>query len=155
LAWIDNGPISLPTPSLTRLVSGVIIVVALAGAGVGFRGAWRGDRPSFDVSDSQGVDQTTLAKPIVEIQAAQQQAAASNTVAANSAVANADQTDDSNAIAARTEAVEEAQSKAAGPPANVDELLTSQSEKPQAPAKGSDDEGAPGAPDKGANDVPF
>jgi hypothetical protein len=155
LAWIDDGPISLPTPSLTRLVSGVILVVALVGAGVGFRGAWRGDRTSFDVSDSQGVDQATPARPIVEIQAAQQQAAASNAVAANSTANNSEEADDSNAIAAKTEAVEEAQSKPASPPANIDQLLTSQSEKPQAPVKGSGDEGAPGAPDKGANDVPF
>ena len=152
MAWIDNGPISLPTMSVARIAGVAILLAALAGAALGLRGAWRDETPSLGAAEMQGTDQTTPARPIVEIQSAQQQVAASNAAASNSAQATEEA--DANAIAAKTAAAEEAQAKPSKPPVDIDEILTSQSEKPQAPAKPASDEGAPGA-DKGSNEVPF
>jgi hypothetical protein len=44
------------------------------------------------------------------------------------------------------------QSKTAQQPSDIDQMMASPTEKPQAPAKPSTDEGAPGAP---TNSVPF
>jgi len=151
LAWIENGPVSLPPSQIARLAAAAMFALALAGAALGFRAAQREERPSLDEADTVA-DQATPARPIVEIPSVQEQTAAANATASNATADSAGEAAESNAIAAKTAAAEEVQSKQ---PADIDDILTSQSEKPQAPAKPTGDESAPGAPDKGANDVPF
>ncbi|HEY1426170.1 MAG TPA: hypothetical protein VGF50_05815, partial [Caulobacteraceae bacterium] len=57
-----------------------------------------------------------------------------------------------NTIAAKTAAAQAVQSKPADQPPDIDQMMTSPSEKPQTAAKPTTDEGAPGAP---TNNVPF
>jgi hypothetical protein len=151
MTWTDNGPVSLPPRTVVSGVAAVLAVAAIAGIGFGFRGGWRDSgRPGFGGADqTQGADSAIIAKPIVDIPAVEQQPPAAN-AAANSAAANADESD-SNAIAAKTAAVQALQSKQVTTTPDIDSILTPSTEKPQAPAKPSTDEGAPGSP----NDVPF
>jgi hypothetical protein len=156
MAWTDNGPVSLPPRGVAYFTAGLMVVLALAGAGLGFRASWRnGDRPALgDAGSTLADDQATPAKPIVDITAVEQQAvAAPAAAAANSAHDQDDQADDdSNDIAAQTAAAQAVQSRATkSATSNIDDILTSRSERPQAPAKPSNDESAPG----GKNDVPF
>jgi hypothetical protein len=150
MAWTENGPVSTPPRSMTYAVAGAVCVVAIIGAGLGFRAAWRDtSRPALgSIDQQQATDQAVLAKPIVDITSVQQQAAAAPATS-NATVDKADETADSNAIAAKTAAVQAVQSRPSQTAANIDDILTSQSEKPQAPAKPSTDEQAP------KTDVPF
>jgi hypothetical protein len=150
MAWIENGPISLPPPTVAAMAGLAIFACALGGIGLGFVGSWRNaQRPSGDIIDqSQGLDQAPIAKPIVDITAAQQQAPAANTAAADNSVSADDNGDNSNSIAAQTAAAQAVQSRPSKS-ADIDDILTSRSEKPQAPAKPSTDENAP------PSDVPF
>ncbi|MBV9996007.1 MAG: hypothetical protein JO127_12430 [Caulobacteraceae bacterium] len=147
MAWIENGPVSLPPPRLAYLAGGLIFLCALAGAGLGFNGSWRNSRPVLGGAQAPAEDQATTARPIVEIPTAPPPAEAANTAADNSAKNADDDTDDSNDIASQTAAAQAVQSRPSRP-ANIDDILTSRSEKPQAPAKPSSDESPP-------SDVPF
>ena len=155
MAWIQNGPVSLPPQSAVSVAGTIVAVLAVAGAGMGFRAAWRdGGRPGLASGDQAlAVDGAITAKPIVEIPSMIQQPAAANTAQAAAADDSSDNGDDSNAIAAKTAAAQAAQSRTARPPANIDDMMTSPSEKPQTPAKSATDESPPGAPVK--SDVPF
>ncbi|MFI4933465.1 MAG: hypothetical protein ACHP7N_02500 [Caulobacterales bacterium] len=151
MSWTDTGPITLPPKPVAYTAAGILAVVAILGVGLGVRASWRDARPSVDSGDQVlGGDQAILAKPIVEIPAAQQQAAAANTVAANSAADQPDETADSNAIAAQTAAASAKSAKVA-----IDQSGDSGAEKPQAAARPSVDEGEPGSPQGAKTDVPF
>jgi len=153
MAWTQNGPVSLPPQSAVFVVGTVVAVLAVAGAGLGFRAAWRdGGRPGLATDQALAVDGAITAKPIVEIPSMLQQPAAANTAQAAAADDTSDSGDDSNAIAAKTAAAQAAQSRTARPPANLDDLMASPTEKPQAPAKSATDESPP-EPVK--SDVPF
>src|SRR5579863_4184665 len=130
MAWTDSGPVSLPPRAVVDGVAAVLVVVAIAGVGLGFRGGWRdGGRPGLaGAGQTQGADSSIIAKPIVDIPSVEQQAPAANT-AANTAEADADESD-SNAIAAKTAAAQALQSKQATSTATIDEILTPPSEKP-------------------------
>jgi hypothetical protein len=151
MAWIENGPISLPPPTVAAMAGLAIFACALGGIGLGFSGSWRNSQaPSADTIDqAQGLDQAPIAKPIVDVTAAEQQAPAANTATADDNSASADDNEDNSAsIAAQTAEAQAAQSRSSKP-ADIDDILTSRSEKPQAPAKPSTDENAP------PSDVPF
>jgi hypothetical protein len=154
MAWIDNGPVSLPSGRTLALAAALIGAAALVGAGFGFSAAWRGgaQRVAGAIDPNQDIDQAADAKPLVTL-VEPTAPAATNVAAANTAQAKKDDEDDdsSNEIAAKTAAVQAVQSKPADEPKNIDDMLASPSEKPQAPAKTTTDEEAP--PSK--TDVPF
>ena len=158
MAWIENGPVSLPRGGVLTLAVLLIGGAAVAGAGLGFSAAWHGgeQRVAGAIDPNQDIDQAVDAKPLITIGApptvpppVATNATATNSVAAKKA--NDSDDDDSNDIAAKTAAVQAVQSKPAEKPADIDELLASPSEKPQAPAKPTTDEQAPPA----KSDVPF
>jgi len=133
------------------------LALAVGGMGVGFHAAWRnGDRPSMGgTGASQANDSAVAAKPIVVLPEMEQQAVAANTAAAsNSAAADDadDSNDETNSLASRTAAAQAVQSHVTMAGANIDDLNTSHTERPQAPAKPSADETAPS---DGKSDVPF
>jgi len=157
MAWIENGPVSLPRGGVLTLAVLLIGGAAVAGAGLGFNAGWHGgeQRVAGAIDPNQDIDQAVDAKPLITIGAppTAPPPVATNAAPANTAVAKKedDSDDDSNDIAAKTAAVQAVQSKPAQKPADIDELLASPSEKPQAPAKPTTDEQAPPA----KTDVPF
>jgi hypothetical protein len=154
MAWIQNGPVSVPPTPVVGFIAFVIGATALGAVGLGVRASWRDvSRPAAGEIDTQVSSQAIAAQPIVELPQPQQQAVAAATAAAastNSARAAADTSDD---IAAKTAAAQAVQSKPSQASGNIDDILTSSSEKPQAPAKPSTDEVPPSGPPK--SDVPF
>jgi hypothetical protein len=149
MSWTDEGPISLPPRTAVYGAALAIAIAGLVGVGVGFRASLReGVRPGAASADqAQADDQAALAKPIVDIPAVEQQAAASNAVS-NSAEDASDETA-TNELAAKTAALQAAQSRPSQGEENVDQMMTSASERPQAPAKPAQDEAPP------KSDVPF
>jgi hypothetical protein len=157
MAWTENGPVSLPSGPALAFAVLLIGGAAVAGAGFGFSAGWRGgeQQQRAAVDPNQDIDQAVEARPLVTLAgppapAAVATAAATNTVAAKKADDD-DDADASNEIAVKTAAVQAEQSKPADKPANIDDILTSPTERPQAPAKPTTDEQAPPA----KTDVPF
>jgi hypothetical protein len=150
--WIGNGPVSLPPRSLAYGVGFALILLAAAGVGLGLRASWReAGAPELgggEAGDAAGSD-TLTAKPIVELPPP---VAAADNSASN---ADADAVEDAkaDALAAKTEAAQAVQAKPSKTGADIDDILTSTSEKPPAPAKPATDEAPPSAPVK--SDVPF
>jgi len=153
MSWSDthHGPVSIPPRGVVYGAATAVALAAVIGLGIGFRAGWRdGGRTPFGASDqSQGVDSAVIAKPVVDIPQVEQQAPPA--VAAN-AIDNSDD-NDSNAIAAKAAAAQALQSKPVTTTPTIDDVEASPSEKPEAAAKPSTDEGEPGAPVK--TDVPF
>ena len=153
MAWIENGPVSLPSGGTRAIAAAMICLAALAGVGLGFSTGWRGgeQRVAGAIDPNQDIDQAPDANPLVNLVEPTAPAAA-NVAAANAIEAKKsdDDDDDSNEIAAKTAAAQAVQSKPADKPADIDDILTSSSEKPQAPAKPTTDEQAPPK-----TDVPF
>ncbi len=150
MAWTENGPVSVPSPTVVGVVAFLIGVAALGGVGLGFRASSRdATRPTQGLVDTQASGQAILAQPIVDLPQPQAAPKATNAAVAANATDNGD---DSAAIAQKTAAVQAAQSKPAQAPDNPDDILASPSEKPQAPAKPSTDEAPPSGP---KSDVPF
>jgi len=153
-AWIDNGPVALPPRSLAYGAGAILVALALAGVALGLRAAWReagapdlGGGPAGAASD----DGALTAKPIVDLPAPV--AAAEPAKDADKDAAAAEQAK-ADAIAAKTAAAQEVQAKPSKPAGDIDQILTSASEKPPAPAKPAADEAPPpSAPVK--TDVPF
>ena|SRR5579864_6454680 len=148
MAWTDHSPVSLPPQTAVWGAALVIGLAGLAGVGVGLRAGLRDvGRPGLASADQvQADDQAAIAKPIVDISAVEQQAAASNAASATSA---ADESNASNELAAKTAALQAAQSKPSQGNDNIDQMMASPTEKPQAPAKPVQDEAPP------KSDVPF
>ena len=150
MAWTENGPVSVPSPTVVGVVAFLIGIAALGGVGLGFRASSRdATRPTQGLVDTQASGQAILAQPIVDLPQPQAAPKATNAAVAANATDNGD---DSAAIAQKTAAVQAAQSKPAQAPDNPDDILASPSEKPQAPAKPSTDEAPPSGP---KSDVPF
>ena len=151
MAWIENGPVSVPSTPVVAFVAFLVGVAAAGGVGLGIKASWReANRPAQGEVDSQATEQAIIAQPIVELP--QPEAApVTNTVVA--ATNSAKEADDSDEIAAKTAAAQAVQSKPAQSSGDIDDILTSSSEKPQAPAKPSTDEAPPTEPPK--SDVPF
>jgi hypothetical protein len=148
MAWTQNGPVSLPPQSAVYIVAGLIGLVALSGAGMGLRAAWRGGAGPSMADQASVADDATAAKPIVVLPSEVQ---APPAAAASNAAEDASAGDDTNDIAAKSAEAQEVQSKTAKTPTlSPDEILASPSERPTAPSKNSQDESAPSA-----SDVPF
>jgi len=153
-AWTENGPVSLPPRSLAYGAGALLVALAIAGVALGLRAAWReagapdlGGAPAANASG----DDTLTAKPIVDLPppVAAPEPAKDETTPDQTA---AEQTK-ADAIAAKTAAAQEIQARPSKPAGNIDDILTSASEKPPASAKPAADEAPPGAPVK--SDVPF
>jgi len=153
-AWTENGPVSLPPRSLAYGAGVLLVILAVAGVGLGLRAAWRQDGApgpaGVGASNADGAD-TLVAKPIVELPAA---------TPAPDAAKNADDGDEetadevkADALAEKTAAAQAVQSKTSKAPGDIDEILTSPTEKPAAAGKPTTDEAPPSAPVK--SDVPF
>ena len=154
MSWTESGPISTPPRSTITFVAAALAAVAVFGVGYGVHAVWRAGGPAGVGSGDQGQDaQAVPARPLVDIPAVEQPPVAANAApAANAVAAKGQDEDDANTIAAKTAAVQAVQSKPADQSTDIDQMMASPSEKPQAPAKPSTDEGAPGAP---TNAVPF
>jgi hypothetical protein len=148
MAWIENGPVSVPPTAVVVFIGVVLCGAAVLGAGIGVKASWRDTtRPAQGAVDTEASGQAINAQPIVELP--QPQAAPAAVAAATNAAKEADDSDD---IAAKTAAAQAVQSKPAQSSGDIDDILTSSSEKPQAPAKPSTDEAPPSGP---KSDVPF
>lgn len=152
-AWTENGPVSLPPRSLAYGAGALLVALAIAGVALGLRAAWReAGAPDLGApAASASGDDTLIAKPIVappppvaEPEPTQEETPSDQ--------AAADQTK-ADAIAAKTAAAQEIQAQPSKPAGDIDDILTSASEKPPAPAKAAPEEAPPGAPVK--TDVPF
>jgi hypothetical protein len=149
MAWTQNGPVSLPPQNAVYIVAGLIGLVALSGAGMGLRAAWRGGSGPSMADQTSVADDATPARPIVVLPSEMQ--AAPPAEAASNAAQDASAGDDTNDIAAKSAEAQEVQSKTSKTPTlSPDEILASPSERPTAPSKNAQDEGAPSA-----SDVPF
>ena len=154
MSWSESGPVSTPPRSTVTFVAAALAAVAVVGAGFGVHAVWRAGGPASAGSGDQGQDaQAISAKPLVDIPAVEQPPVTTNAApAANATSAKDEDEAEANSIAAKTAAAQAVQSKPADQPTDIDQMMTSPSEKPQAPAKPNTDEGAPGAP---TNSVPF
>jgi len=154
-AWIENGPVSLPPRSLAYAAGALLVALALAGVALGLRASWReAGAPDLGggVSETASGDDTLTAKPIVDLPAPVAAPEPAKDEDEN-AVAAADQAK-ADAIAAKTAAAQAIQAKSSRPAGDIDDILTSASEKPPAPTKPAADEAPPpNAPVK--SDVPF
>jgi hypothetical protein len=152
MAWIENGPVALPSRAVVTWAGAAIVIAAVAGGGLGLHASWRNaNRPAIGEVDQTQDSQAIIAKPIVELPSPPPPPAA-NALATNAVAAKDVEADDSD-IAAKTAAAQAVQSKPSQAAGDIDDIMTSSSEKPQAPAKPTTDEDAPGAPAK--SDVPF
>jgi hypothetical protein len=153
MSWIENGPVALPSRGVVGLAATAILIAAVGGAGIGFRSGWRDGSKSAaageDVTDVSA--QAIAAKPLVELPPPVAPPA-SNAAPASNAMAAKDEGDD-NDIDAKEAQAQAVQAKPSQSMGDVDQILTSPSEKPQAPVKPPADESAPAAP--GKSDVPF
>jgi hypothetical protein len=150
-AWIENGPISLPPRSLAYGAGLAVLLFAAAGMGLGLEASVRraAGPDAGSGGNPQANDDALIAKPIVEL--APRTAAPE---AAKNDTADADDEDaKSEALAEKTAAAQAIQARAANGGANIDDVLTSPTERPPPPTRAPADESAPGAPVK--TDVPF
>jgi len=154
MAWIQNGPVSVPPTPVVGFVAFTIGAAALAAVGLGIHASWRDvSRPAAGEIDTQISGQATPAQPIVQFALPEAPAPAATNAPEAATNSVKDQADASQDIAAKTAAAQAVQSKPSQSNGNIDDILTSSSEKPQAPAKPSTDESAPSGPPK--SDVPF
>jgi hypothetical protein len=150
-AWIENGPVSLPPPRVAFIAGAVVAALAVTGVALGFHAGWRdGAAPGFGGGVKRAADiGVTSASPIVEI--APPVAPAPSAADAAKAAADAAAAAKAKELAAQTAAAQALQSKTSRPEGNIDDILTSASEKPPAPVKPAAEE----APPPPKNDVPF
>jgi hypothetical protein len=146
--WTGQEPVSTPPKNLAYGAGAALIVLAFVGVGLGYKASLRGGGSDSSGQVASADDSGALiAKPIVQLPTAP---AASNT-ADNAADAEADNSDKADVKTAEAQKIQATTSKS-GP--DIDQILTSPSERPTAPAKGAGDEAAPpGPPVK--SDVPF
>ena len=150
-AWTDNGPISLPSRPLAYGAGLAVVLFAVLGAGAGYEAASRrSGGPELDAAAAAGAkDDALVAKPIVDLAppAPAPEAAKDTPDAADADAAKADD------LAAQTAAAQAIQAKPASAGGNIDEVLTSPTEKPPTTQAKGADEAPPGTPVK--SDVPF
>ena len=142
-AWTENGPISLPPRALALGVGAALCLLAAVGVGLGIRASWRenGALPDLHFGTRRRPAPTPastpwIAKPIVRsaAPAGGQDAPAIQVVA--------DTADDSkaDAIEERTAEAQQVQATTSKSGPDIDQILTSPTEKPTAPAKSAADE---------------
>jgi hypothetical protein len=148
--WIEHGPVSLPPRSLAYGAGAVVMLLAIAGVGLGFDAAWRRDAgPELNSTGPANRPGDLIAKPIVEI--------APPTAAPDEAKSESDDSANdqakADALAAQTAAAQALQAKASAK-GDIDDIMTSPTERPPTPVKAPTDEAPPAtAPVK--SDVPF
>ena len=150
MEWIRTGPVSTPPPRVAAVAAALILAAGAGSLAFGVHAVWRegGPRGALADVDQTDVSQAQIAKPIVEIPSPVPQQAAANTLAANTVTAEKhDASDDSNELAAKTAEVQAVQSQPAKAAPDIDQILTSSDEKPQAPPKAAED--------AAKSDVPF
>ncbi len=150
-AWTGEGPVSLPPRGLAYSAGALVFLLALVGIGLGFRAAWRSPtEPGLgDASSAALGDDAVTAQPIVELPPPVTAPVAAKEEAKPDAATNDD--DKAKELAAQTAAAQAVQAKPSKASQDIDDILTSTSEKPPAPVKPSADEAPP--PEK--SDVPF
>jgi hypothetical protein len=151
--WTQNGPISLPPRPLAYGVGALIALLALTGVALGLRAAWREPAApglGADASQNAAGDDAIAAQPIVELPPPV--TAPAPTPDETKPAAPTDE-EKARELAAQTAAAQAVQAKPSKPPADIDDILTSASEKPPAPIKPSTDEAPPSTQPK--TDVPF
>ncbi len=146
-AWIEHGPVSLPPRGLVWGVAAAVIVLAVAGTGLGLRAAWREPlAPGMEGDQAGGAgDNALTAQPIVELPPP----VTAPTPAKDDT--KTEPTDEQRALAAQTAAAQAIQAKPSKAAGDIDTILTSASEKPPPPVKPAADE----APPPTKSDVPF
>jgi hypothetical protein len=146
-SWIDNGPVSLPPRALAYGAGALVLVLAVVGGGLGFGAAWRRQAgPELSSAGPANQPGDIIAKPIVEIAPPPPAPEESKDDSAD------DQANDEAKADAQTAAAQAIQSKADAK-GDIDQIMTSSSEKPPTPVKPPTDEAPPTAPVK--SDVPF
>lgn len=153
-SWIENGPVSLPPRWLAYTAGALMAVLAVAGVAIGARAAFR-DSGAPDVGGASDIasDSSTLtARPIV--QEPPPVAASDSSDDADKADSDAADQAKADALAAKAAAAQQIQAKTAKGAGDIDDIMTSPTEKPPAAVKPATDEAPPpGAPVK--TDVPF
>lgn len=147
-AWTPDGPISLPPRTLAYGAGAVIAVMAVVGIGLGFNASLRQSAaPGLEGSgQTASADGAPIARPIVELPPP---VTAAND-AADIAASNATTAAEADNIDAQTAAAQAVQSKPSRAPVDIDQILTSKTEKPPTPVKPGADEAPPVK-----TDVPF
>jgi hypothetical protein len=152
-AWTHNGPVSLPPRSLAYGAGAVIALMILVGLAMGYHAALRqGLEPGLGDNGVEAASTDTLtARPIVELPPP----VAAPAPAQEAAKTDATSDDEAKAkeLAAQTAAAQAIQAKPSKAAGDIDDILTSASEKPPAPAPAPADPAPPGPPVK--SDVPF
>ena len=150
--WARRGPVSTPSAGVAYLAGGIIVAVAVAGAGLGFSAAWRpSSEPGLNDHARPGAHGDILdAKPIVDLTPATAAPAESG---GDSDAEKADDGAKDRLLAAQTAGAQANQAKAAGSKGDIDQINTPADEKPPAPVKAPADEAPPNAPVR--SDVPF
>src|SRR5947209_1718014 len=115
-AWIENGPVSVPSKPVAYTAGAVLAVIAVAGLGLGFKAAMR--QPSEVAGPGQRVaaDGSIQAQPIVVLPPP---VAAPQTQQAKTAPTQTDQ--EKADAAARAAAAQQVQAKPANPNADIDD----------------------------------
>lgn len=148
-AWKEDGPVSTPPRSLAYGAGAALVVLAFVGVGMGMRAAWReSNAPDLGGTSVADAGDVALARPIVQLPPPP--------VAANAADNAADNTADekTDAIQMRTAEAQQVQSTASKSGQDIDQILTSPTERPPGSSKsGADESAPPGPPVK--SDVPF
>jgi hypothetical protein len=151
-AWIDNGPVSLPPRSVVVGAAAFIALAAVGGVALGLRAGWR-DTSTTSYADGTAkptADDAITARPIVEI-AAPKAPTHELTADEKKAQEEAEAAAKAKEIAARLAAAQAVQSSPDRHAGNIDDILTSASEKPPAPVKAPAD----AAETQPSSDVPF
>ncbi|MGA0602860.1 hypothetical protein ACO2Q3_19280 [Caulobacter sp. KR2-114] len=147
--WTHNGPVSLPPRSVAYGAGVLVLLVGLAGLGFGFKTGLRSSQPgAADASARVAADGSAEeAKPIVVLPPP-----VTAPVAATAAPKKDDgdsSADDAKEAQAQAAAAQQVQGKGKSGQ-DIDDILTSSSEKPPAPVKPSNDEAPPTR-----SDVPY
>jgi hypothetical protein len=127
-----------------------VVLFAVLGVGAGFEAAARRSAgPELDAASGAGAkDDALVAKPIVDLAPPTPAPEAAKDDSADAA--DASKADD---LAAQTAAAQAIQAKPANAGGDIDQVLTSPTEKPPSTTAKGADEAPPGAPVK--SDVPF
>ena len=147
--WMNNGPVSLPPRAVAYAAGLVLSALALGALGFGLKAGFRDGAPEAAGASARiAADGTTEeARPIVVLPPP-----VAAPVAATAAPVKDEMTDEEKAreAAAQTAAAQQIQAKANKQGQDIDDILTSSSEKPLPPVKPSTDEAPPAR-----SDVPY
>ncbi len=148
--WTNSGPVSSPPRAVAYGAGVILLLLGLGAVGLGFKAGMRDGQPgAVGASALLAADGSTdEAKPIVVLPPPVTAPVAATTEAAK----KDDQTDADKAkeAASQAAAAQQVQAKANKQGQDIDDILTSSSEKPPAPVKPSTDEAPPAR-----SDVPY